>query len=126
MAKTVQIRWRSYLPGAGFDASGNPKQGKQEVHGRVTVTSYTKGGESLKPSDLGLTAIDHLNLQLVEPIRNEDPGQNSRRVDYSHSAQQFYVVNVGTSGTTSEAAGASTPNLTFEAVGDSAHDVELL
>ena len=121
MATDVKIRFRSFLPGSGYNSSGNPRQGKTNIRGRIECTSYTKGGESLTPTDLGLTTIDDLTLTLEEPLTGNDPAQAVRTVYYSRSAQQFYVAvdNV-------ELTGATNLNLTFDAFGDSAHDVEQL
>lgn len=93
MAKTVRVRFRSALPGGGYTGSGRPRQGKTNVRGQIHVTSYTKGGEDLKPADLGLTKIDDLTLQVVEPMKGgNDPTSNMRQVHYSHNARQFYVI----------------------------------
>ena len=126
MANTVAIRFRSFLPGAGRNSGGSPVQGKQEVHGRITVTNYDRGGESLTPADVGLTIIDHLDLQLIDPLTGTDPGQGSRQVYYSGSAQEFYITVTSQAGVPSEIAGTADPVLSFHAKGDSAHDVELL
>lgn len=126
MANTVQIRFRSFLPGAGHDSGGSPKQGKQEVHGRITVTNYNRGGEGLTPADVGLTTIDHLDLQLVDPLTGPDPGQGARQVYYSGAAQEFYITVTTQAGVPTELAGTADPVLSFHAKGDSAHDVELL
>ena len=126
MAKTVQVRFRSFLPGSGFNSGGSPVQGKQEVHGQITVTNYSRGGEGLTPADVGLTTIDHLDLQLSEPLTGPDPGQGSRQVYYSNSAQEFYITVTSQAGVPAEIAGTADPVLTFHAKGDSAQDVELL
>lgn len=126
MSNTVAIRFRSFLPGSGFDSSGNPKQGKQEVRGRITVTNYVRTGESLTPQDIGLTTIDHLHLELTEPFQSQDPGDEMRIVGYTYADQQFYICQVGSAGDRSNAAATIDPVLTFSAIGDSAHDVELL
>lgn len=126
MSNTIQVRFKTFLPGSGFDSGGNPRQGKQEVAGRITVTNYSRGGESLTPADLGLTTIDHLDLQLVDPLTGTDPGQGSRQVYYSGSAQEFYITVTSQAGVPSELVGTSDPILSFHARGDSSHDVELL
>ena len=64
MANDVKIRFRSFLPGAGFDSAGNPKQGKTRVVGQVAVTSYASG-ESLSAQDVGLSSIDFMELKLL-------------------------------------------------------------
>jgi hypothetical protein len=125
MANTVAIRFRSFLPGAGFDASGVAKQGKQEVRGRITVSSYVQGGETLRASDLGLTNIDHLDLQVVDGMKS--PGGNPHRFAvYNETNEQFYLLESDNAGANIiETVGAAAVVVSFAAFGDSAHDVEL-
>jgi hypothetical protein len=68
MAKTVAVRFRNRHAAGGHDSGGSPVQGKVDIRGVVTVTSYSRGGESLTPIDLGLSTIDHLDLRVVEPV----------------------------------------------------------
>ena len=128
MALDVIIKFRSYLPGGGHDRQGGQRQGKTNVRGRIEVTSSTgTGGQALTPEDLGLTKIDDLVLTLEEPQRGADPSSDRRQVDYSHSAEEFYAIQIaGITGVTTAVAAASAYNMTFDAFGDSAHDVELL
>lgn len=127
MASDVKIRFRSFLPGAGHDGSGNAKQGKSNVRGEINVTSYARGGETLTPQDVGLTTIDDIVLTPKEAAGGANPAQGARRALYSHAAQQFYVLeNVNATGVENEAASAAAINIRFDAFGDSAHDVELL
>ena len=124
MTNNVFVKFRSFLPGAGHNRSGVAKQGKTNVRGRLEVT-YSRGGDSLTPSDLGLASIDDLVLTLEEPFTSEDPGQKKRYIGYSYSAQQFYVTQETLAGIPAEAGGSTVLNVTFDAFGDSAHDVEL-
>lgn len=126
MANQVTVRFRSYLPGSGWDSAGSAKQGKQEVRGIITVTDYVRNGEDLVPVDLGLTTIDHLDLVLQEPLTSNDPSEQWRKVDYSYSAAQFYVVEIGQTGVALNIGATKDPVITFSAFGDSSHDVELL
>ena len=127
MAKDVIIKFRSYLPGGGHDRAGGQRQGKTNVRGRIEVTSSVTEGEKLRPHEVGLTKIDDIHLTLEEPLQGASVLLNHREVGYSHQAQEFYVWSVaGTSGIVSIITAASTLNLTFDAFGDSAHDVELL
>ena len=125
MAKSVAVRFRDRHAGGGFDSAGDPKQGKTDVRGIVTVTSYSRGGESLTPIDLGLSAIDHLDLRVVEPVRSANPVQGRRDVVYSDAAEQFYLLAQTAAGGWNEAAAASAVSLSFSACGDAADDVEL-
>ncbi len=122
MAKTVSFRFKGRHVGAGFDSSGNPKQGKVDHRGRIDVTSYTRGGENLTPAELGLRVIDHLDLRVVDEVKGNDPASRLDAV-YSETAQQFYLIDPGAN---TEAADATAVTLSFSAVGDSAEDVELL
>jgi hypothetical protein len=119
MSNTVQTRFTRPLPGGGYDSGGNPKQGKVEVRGKITVTNYSHGGEDLVPADLGLRTIDWLDLKVDEAIGGADGGQQ-RVAHWSSSAQQFYVLEDSV-----QIAATRDPVLSFNAFGDSAHDVEL-
>lgn len=119
MSNTVQIRYRQPLAG-GFNGNGNPVQGKQNVRGRITVTSAAMG-ESLTPSDLGLTTIDDLTLTVTEAVGG-GTGSQPRVAVYSHASQEFYILQdqdtVNTKGKNFV--------LSFDAFGDSAANVEHL
>ncbi|MHA2069099.1 MAG: hypothetical protein ACXABY_32455 [Candidatus Thorarchaeota archaeon] len=119
MSNVVKTRLRDTKPGTGFDSSGSPRQGKVEVTGRIEVTSYA-AGESLTPSELGLSAIDFLTLTPEEGMGAADGGERVT-AHYSVSAQEFYILIDGAS-----TAGGNNLNLFFQALGDSASDVELL
>ncbi len=131
MANDVKIRFRSFLPGAGFDSSGSAKQGKTRVVGEIDVTAYSGGdGEPLNPVDVGLTVIDHINLRVAD----ENSGALSaaagggmapmRDVSYTKSTGHFYLFTVNSDGQIGVLSNA-TESLEFDAFGDSAHDVEL-
>jgi hypothetical protein len=122
MSNTVAIRFRSYLPGSGFDSNGNPKQGKQEVRGKVAVTSYA-AGESLPPSKVGLTTIDWVHLAPDNAVGGAN-GQG-RVALYDHSSQEFYVFQSEATGLDDANIAGKTFTVSFNAFGDSAHDVEL-
>ncbi len=123
MAKTIRVNFRSFLPGAGFTRGGKPKQGKTNIRGRVAVSSYTHGGESLTASDLGLDTIDDLVLTVEDAVVDADPATSFRLAGYNRTGQEFYVtqgLNVGT-----ELVDGTAVNISFDAFGDSAHDIEL-
>ena len=124
MANDVKIRFRSFLPGAGFDSSGNPKQGKTRVVGEIDVTSYTPGGENLAPVDVGLSNIDWVELNVRDETGNAS-AQSIRSAVVVQSVNQFYLVVIEPAGP-NEYALAATETLDFVAEGDSAHDIELL
>jgi hypothetical protein len=121
MAKTVEIRGRTYLPGQGRDSSGNPKQGKQMVWGRVNITSYTSGGEPVSPNDVGLTTIDHLSPTIYS-LAGSEVGVVEASVIWQSTNNELVIFATAAN----QAAAASTAVVSFLAVGDSAHDVQTL
>jgi hypothetical protein len=127
MPTDITIRFKSFLPGAGKDASGNPKQGKTRVVGQIAVTDYTAGGEPLTPQDLTLTAIDHLDLRVANEV-GAPGGDQLRSAHYNQTDDLFYLVTMSnTAGdNTTEYADAATETVEFVAEGDSSHDAELL
>ena len=110
MATSVRIRYREYVK-PGFDANGNPVTNKQEVSGRLVVTSFNGGGESLTPSDLGLDTLDYIMLSVEEGAGSKS-GQ-PRTATYSFSASEFYVFQDGSTAGTS----ARNYNVGFTAMG---------
>ena len=128
MARVVRTLFKSFLPGAGQDLSGNAKQGKQEVRGRIVVSSYTRGGELLVASDLGLDKIDYLQLEVVDGVRS--PGKAPRFAAWNESNGQFYIFDRADDGTTPDAqvveiASAEAVSVSFNAYGDSSDAPEL-
>jgi hypothetical protein len=124
MAKNIGRRFTKFLPGAGYDANGSPKQGKTRVVGVVNVTAYTRGGESLTPRDIGLTTVDSISLRVRDEVAG--PGAElTRDVLYNNANELFYLVQVDSDGTRIERAANATETVEFDAFGDSAHDVEL-
>jgi len=125
LARTVKPTFKQWIPGAGRTAGGVPVQGKTKVVGRITLSAGQPGspgeGEQLKPSDIGLSTIDHISLKVVE----EHGNTVTRQAVYSASAQQFYVFEIlTTSGVYQDA--SNTSEVSFVAEGDSVMDVELL
>lgn len=133
MAKSVSFRYRSFLPGAGFDSSGSPKQGKTRVVGVITVSSYSGGeGEPLSANDLGLSNIDACNLKVADQNKGAMSAaagggiRGLRGVSYTKSTGHFYLYGIDSDGQLSSVASAATETIEFDALGDSAMDVELL
>lgn len=124
MASDVKIRFRNFLPGAGFDSAGNPKQGKTRVVGQVAVTSYASG-EPLSPQDVGLVNIDFMSLKVADET-GAASAQTYRQALYVKSVGQFYLNVVNSTGIPDQYNNGTTETLDFIAEGDSAHDVELL
>lgn len=129
MAKNVKVRFKSFLPGAGFDSAGAATQGKTRVVGTVTVTSYGgDGGESLSAIDIGLTTIDSIHLRVREEIGGNDSAPQ-RTVVYATASGHFYLHTLDGAGDGTlegaTVATAATETLEFDALGDSASNVEL-
>lgn len=125
MAKSVKIRSKSYLPGAGKDANGNPSARKQRVVGQVDVSSYNRGGESLTATDLGLDALDWLDLKVKQAVTGNNPGQGTRQAYYADDNGEFYVTRSRIAGGESEVAAGSVLVIRFVAEGDAASVPEL-
>ena len=130
MASDIKIRFRSFLPGGGFDSAGAAKQGKTRVVGSIGVTSYTVGGEALAPMDVGLSVIDAITLRIGDET-GAPTGKHKRDVLYSVTFpiavvfDKFYLTKTTAVGNVSEYAAAATETIEFVAEGDSAADVEL-
>lgn len=133
MAHSVSTRFRSFLPGAGRDSSGSPKQGKTRVVGVITVSSYGGGdGEIFTAREMGLSAIDFCQLR----VSDENSGAMSaaaaagqapvRQVSYTKSTGHFYLYNIDADGILQPVNAAATQTVEFVAEGDSISDVELL
>ena len=126
MAKTVATRFRSSLPGSGFDSTGAAKQGKRRVVGTISVTSFAQAdhhGIPLSAADVGLSTIDYISIKHSDEAAGKE-GKGVRTVAYCFSTADFYIVqDIGLSG--AQPATGTTHALRFEAVGDSADDVEL-
>ncbi len=119
MARTVKQRFHRPLPGGGFDSNGNPRQGKVEVRGVISVTTYAAGGESLTPTDLGLGTIDWIDLKHEEQAGGKE-GSETREVLYNFATQDFYIREAGAP------ANAGAHELRYNAFGDTVRDAELL
>lgn len=125
MSRTVSVRFKSALPGSGFDANGAAKQGKRRVVGKIAVTSYTNAGESLAPADVGLSTIDFISLKHADEASGKE-GQGGRYVRYQFSTNDFYIVEEsGITGKTGAPSG-TTHTVYFDALGDALDGVELL
>jgi hypothetical protein len=131
MAIDVKTRFKSFLPGAGFDSSGNPKQGKTRVVGEIDVTSYDGAhGEPLKAVDIGLTTIDSISLRVGDEASADATGSTrTRGVVYSKTTGHFYLFADDADGAVAFVRTnylvTATENLEFVAEGDGAGDVEL-
>lgn len=123
MARTVKPTFKQWIPGAGRTSGGAPVQGKTRTVGRVSVTSYSKEGENLKPADVGLSAIDYISLKVREEAQG---GADVQFASYSASAGQFYLWSMTGAGTVNSKHATASEEIDFVAEGDSVMDVELL
>ncbi len=119
MSRTIQTRFKSALPGSGFDSSGSARQGKRRVVGQISVTSYGNVGESLTPADLGLSTIDFISIRHENQAAGKE-GREARVVLYNATTQDFYI-------TTGLGVGAptATHTLQYDAIGDALDAPEL-
>ena len=125
MAYTLQIRSRTWLPGQGFDSSGNAVQGKQMLTGTITISSYTTGGESVEPKDLGLSTVDHATWQVVNANDATVPVATTPFTATYNGTGNLLFINTNAS-TQAEATSTQTAVVNFTVIGDSAHNAELL
>jgi len=126
MSRSIRVRGKQHLPGGGFNSNGNPRQGKIQVWGKIEVTNYQRGGESLTPADLGLRTIEWIDIKFADAIASSS-GSRSRVAPYSNATQQFYALEAtGTNGQFRELAATEDPSLFFLAAGDTIDDVELI
>jgi hypothetical protein len=121
MSRTIQTRFKSALPGSGFDSSGAARQGKRRVVGQISVTAYGNVGESLTAADLGLATIDYISIRHSDQAAGKE-GKEARVVLYNNTTSDFYIVtNTGATVT----AGGATNTLQFDAIGDALDAPEL-
>lgn len=128
MARSIRVRGKQHLPGGGFNSNGNPRQGKIQVWGKIEVTDYRHGGETLTPADLGLRTIEWLDIKFDNAVGGASGG-NYREAKYSYVDQQFYLLESqgGVAvGPLREIANTADPRLSFLAAGDTIDDVELI
>ena len=117
----VKVRFRSWVPGAGFTSSGTSKQGKSLVVGDVDFT-YATGGILLLAPALGLSTLDHVSFN-VHSANNDVAGTAAAPhipVWIESTGKLIITDDAGT-----EATDNQTGFLTFMAFGDSARDIEL-
>ena len=126
MAHDVKPRFTAHLPGAGFDSSGSPKQGKTRITGLIDVTSYGgAAGEALDAIAIGLSSIDAITLRPVDEVPGTSGGTVKREAVFSVNTSTFYLVDITGAGSRSFVSSGSAVEVEFVAEGDSSHDVEL-
>jgi hypothetical protein len=124
MSNTVQVLFRSYLPGsAGFvDDTGAPANNKQLVVAKMTATDTQSGTESLVPADLGLETIDFL-VTNIEGGTGGVPAisvTTSVTAEYNRAGDELVISDVAAAGDRSAITNNEDPVIRLFAVGDSA------
>jgi len=71
MARTIVEQGRIGTVRSGRDKDGAIKNGKVLVWGHIDVTSYTTGGETVAPKDIGLSTIDFITFD-VRTVNDAD------------------------------------------------------
>ena len=90
MAIDIVTRFRGVLPwGAtgGRDSAGNPANNKTVVVGRMDITSYTTGGESVTAANLGLRNLDCILLNVEDVDGSVATTTNIHSATYDHTNQ---------------------------------------
>jgi len=102
---------------SGRDTSGNQKNNKVVVWGYINVTSYTTGGETVAPKDLGLNTIDFITFdcRTANNAATEPATGAMLDVGYIRSTNKVLIDVNETQVTSTQAA-----TLTYLAAGDAA------
>lgn len=114
---TRQILMQSRVLGGGFDTSGNPKQGKDFVVGRLLGT-YASAGVAVSAADLGLSTVDYVTFQVTNPA----PSAAVDNEQAFYDGTTLFIRNQDDGATLGDVAFT----VQFLAVGDAQRDVELL
>lgn len=111
----IRTRLQSRVLGGGFDASGNPKQGKDQAVVALAGT-YETGGISLTAADLGFSTVDYVTFE----VRTPAPTATTHESMNWDTTNLFSVDQGGT-----QLADNTTIDVRAFVVGDAARDVEL-
>jgi len=123
MAYDLKVRTRFTVPGVGFNSSGVPVNNKVFVAGELDVTSYTTGGETVNPADLGLTTIDYFGLEVLT-VNDAGTEAAAGTMTVAHFIPSTNKVLIHTDVDT-EVTSTQDATVRFLAVGDSALTAEL-
>jgi len=115
MAIDVRTRSITALPTGGKDINGVAKSNKVLVVGDIDITTYTSGGEPIKPADLGLSTIDGLFVSMRDVDDTLPAAAQLPEANYVHTTNLLVCCD----GTGSDDPNASA-QLRFVAIGDSA------
>ena len=110
----VKTRFKSPLPGSGFNASGTAVNEKTMVVGSITFT-YNTNGLSITAPDLGLSTIDFMDFTQVA-ANNDTAGTAAAPLYAIYDGSKVIITDdAGT-----EATDSQTGSMRFIAFGDSA------
>lgn len=123
MAYTVRTTYRSPLLGGGRTQSGLAVNNKTLVAGVITVSSYTTGGETVNPQDLGLETMDEIffNTRTLNNAATVPAAATIGLGAYNRTLNKMILNTTGTTEVTSTQAAV----VGFLAIGDSAGAPEL-
>lgn len=96
MARTITELGRLSSGGSrsGRDTSGNVKNNKLVVWGKINVTSYSTGGETVAPKDLGLSNIDFIttDVRTTGAAGTTEPTASAQfKADYIQSTNKLLI-----------------------------------
>lgn len=111
----IRTRLQSRVLGGGFDASGNPKQGKDQAVVALAGT-YETGGISLTAADLGFATVDYVSFEVRTPAPTATTHEGA-----NWDTTNLFMVDQGGS----QLANDTTIDVRATVVGDAARDVEL-
>ena len=110
----VKTRFRSALPGVGYNSSGAAVNDKTMVVGSITFT-YNTNGLSITGPDLGLSTIDFMDFSQVA-ANNDTAGTAGAPLYAIYDGSKVIITDdAGT-----EATDSQTGSMRFIAFGDSA------
>jgi hypothetical protein len=123
MAYNITTTFRSPLAIGGRDQSGVAVNGKVMVAGRINVTSYTTGGEVVRPCDIGLVTIDEIffNAESFNNNATVPAAATIGVVGYIRSSSKMLVNTTGTTQNSS----TEDAVIRFLAIGDDASAPDL-
>lgn len=123
MAFNVTTTYKSPILGGGRNQSGLAVRNKVMVAGVVNVTSYTTGGETVNPQDLGLETLDsiYFNVRSMNNALTEPLAATIGLAGYNRTLNKLMVNTTGTTEVTS----TQKAIIGFLAIGDAAGAPEL-
>jgi len=123
MAYNVTTTYRSPFLMGGRKASGVAGNNKTMVAGVINITSYTTGGETVNPQDLGLETMDEIffNVRNMNDALTVPAAATIGLAGYNRTLNKLIVDTTGTTEVTS----TEDAIVGFLAIGDSAGAPEL-